>query len=513
MKSRYITIGVAATVLLASCDLQYDPKGMYSDVTEGVNEEKEELVFKTRDDVELYLQSLYERPSENEPQYNWFRDQMMMSDAHSDNAYAGTSGAEVVNVENNAIDATHMMNERMWTRWMNDVAFANKLIVNVENVLDGSLSREEIDSYKAQGMLFRAIVWFDMARMWGNIPLVTTVAGNITADNIEEVYPSYFPEQKSVEEVFAKIEEDLLFCLEYAPEGGGDKTILSKDVARALLAKVYAERPIQDYSKVVEYADQLAGRGYDLVDDYESLFALDGNPHEDPTKNATQLNVNTRESILEVHFIVGSNNKNCITIFGRDWAKWDSQFTWAKWCTPSRDLIAAFESEGDTKRLNSSVVWYSCNWSKYYPSDHYPHMFKVRSRYSSWIKYRYADILLLKAEALILGPEQNLGAAADIIDRIRQRAGLGKLSATVRGNRDLLLEAYIKERRLELAFEWQRWFDLVRLGKVEEVMNTLESRDSGRLHFVNLFNQDSYLFPIPQSVIDSNEKFMQNPGY
>lgn len=513
MKFKYIILGLAAASMTVSCDLQYDPKGLYSDVTEGVTADEEELVFKNRDDVEIYLRDLYQRTTENNTQNNWFRDLMMISDVHSDNAYAGTSGAEVVHVENNAIDATHMMNERLWTRWMNDVAAANKFICNVDNVLDGSLSQEEINEYKAQAMIFRSIVWFDMTRMWGNIPLVTDIAGNITADNIEEVYPAYFPEQKTELEAYQKIEEDMLFALEYAPDQTADKTRWTKNVARVLLAKIYAEKPLRDYNKVIQYVDELAAEGFDLCEDYSMLFALDGNPKEDPTKNAVPLYSNTVESILETHFIVGSNNKNTVTIFGRDLADWDNQFTWAKWVTPSRDLIAAYDSEGDTKRKNEAIVYYSCNWSKYYPADNYPFMYKSRSRYSNWIKFRYADLLLLKAEALIMGPNMNLNAAADIIDRIRDRAGLGKLPASVRSSKDAMLNAYLKERRLELAFEWQRWFDLVRLDKVEEVMNTLQSRDSGHLDFVNLFNADSYRFPIPQSVIDSNDNFVQNPGY
>lgn len=513
MKLKYmiLTLGVAAVV--TACDLQYDPKGLYSDVTEGVTEEEEELTFKTGYDVEMYLRDLYLRTTENDTQNNWFRDLMMMSDVRSDNAYAGTSGAEVVHVENNAIDATHMMNERLWTRYMNDVAAANRLICNVDNVLDGSLSQDEVDCYKAQAMIFRAIVWFDMVRLWGNIPLVTEVAGNITADNIEEVYPAYFPKQQTELEAYQKIEEDMLFALEHAPDQTADKTVWTKNVARTLLAKIYAEKPLRDYSKVIGYVDEIAAEGFDLCPDYSMLFGLDGNPKDDPTKNAVPAYNNTVESILETHFIVGSSNKNTVTIFGRDLADWDNNFTWAKWVTPSRDLIAAFETEGDTKRMGESVVWYSCNWSKYYPADHYPFMYKSRSRYSNWIKFRFADLLLLKAEAYIMGDNMNLGAAADIIDRIRDRVGLGKLSATVRGNKEAMLNAYLKERRLELAFEWQRWFDLCRLDKVEEVMNSLQDRDSGRLTFVNLFNADSYKLPIPQSVIDTNENFVQNQGY
>ena len=191
----------------------------------------------------------------------------------------------------------------------------------------------------------------------------------------------------------------------------------------------------------------------------------------------------------------------------------DSNFTWAKWITPSRDLIAAFDSEGDTKRKNESIVYYDCAWSNYYPADNYPFMYKCRSAFSSIIKFRFADVLLLKAEALIMGEAMDLGAAADIIDRVRVRAGLAKLPQSVRGNRDAMLEALLKERRLELAFEGQRWFDLVRLNKVEEVMNTLWSRDSGR-HAQKLpFTEFSYRLPLPQSALDANDNLVQNPGY
>ena len=76
-----------------------------------------------------------------------------------------------------------------------------------------------------------------------------------------------------------------------------------------------------------------------------------------------------------------------------------------------------------------------------------------------------------------------------------------------------MLNALLKERRLELAFEGQRWFDLVRLNKVEEVMNSVFAKDSGRKALAYPFTEDSYRLPIPQSVIDTNDKIHQNPGY
>ena len=90
---------------------------------------------------------------------------------------------------------------------------------------------------------------------------------------------------------------------------------------------------------------------------------------------------------------------------------------------------------------------------------------------------------------------------------------MGELSSSVRKDRDAMLTALLNERRLELVFEGQRWFDLVRLDKVEEVMNAVYAKDSGRKSRVYAFDKDSYRLPIPQSVIDANDKIKQNPGY
>ena len=140
-------------------------------------------------------------------------------------------------------------------------------------------------------------------------------------------------------------------------------------------------------------------------------------------------------------------------------------------------------------------------------------MYKTRSAYSSIIKFRYADILLLKAEALINGPTPNLTAAAAIIDQVRQRVKLPKLSSAVKASKEAMLEALLKERRLELAFEGQRWFDLVRLNKVESVMNAVYGKDEGRKAQVYPFSVNSYRLPIPQAIIDQNSKIKQNLGY
>jgi hypothetical protein len=141
-------------------------------------------------------------------------------------------------------------------------------------------------------------------------------------------------------------------------------------------------------------------------------------------------------------------------------------------------------------------------------------MYKLRSANSSIIKLRLADILLLKAEALVKkGGSANLGAAADIVDQIRQRAQLDGLEASVKASPEQMLDAVLNERRLELAFEGQRLFDLIRNNKLQEVMNSLNQRDSGRIPQIRAYNDFSELLPIPQTVLDNNPNLVQNPGY
>lgn len=506
MKRKYLypgLVGVFALVLQA-CSLDYNPVDAYSDVTEGIDEEGKEVVFKDKQAVVNHVQSFYKRLRDN--QEHAYLDLMLIAESHSDNAYAGAPNAEVLPFENNSIEGSNSVIDRDWSRYLADVAAANKLICNIDAVTDQALTSDERAQFTAEAKIYRAMVYFDMVRLWGRVPVITTVAGDITSETIEEVYPQYFPYQNSEEEVYQQIEQDLLDAIKDAPGfKAGDKTILSKTVAKALLAKVYAEKPLRDYAKVIQYADQVAADGCGLVEDYSDLFGM----------NETNTDVkmrNTKESILEIQYFPG--NGNWVTwMFGRDLINWNANFSWTKWVTPSRDLIAQFTNEGDQVRFKESIVYYKCDWSNYYPKDNYPFMYKCRSAYSSIIKYRYADVLLLKAEALIMKESPDLAAAAAIIDQVRQRAGLAKLSSSVKGNQASMLEALLKERRLELAFEGQRWFDLVRLDKVESVMNAVFAKDPGRKAMKYAFGPDSYRLPIPQAAIDQNPNLVQNPGY
>lgn len=511
MNNKYIFGSLLSLSLLsASCALDYEPVSDYSDVTEGSNIENtaDEIIYKNRADAESALTALYEdfRGNQNQLQLDW----LLIGDVHSDNAYAGTTGSEVVDPATNDLNGTTLCVNRDWDYYMLQAAKCTKFIVGVASVADNSLTPAEINVMRAQAKVLRAFIWFRMVRMWGNIPIITTVPKDITSENISESYETYFPPQNTEAEAYQYILRDLEDALANAPEGTDDKTRFSKDVARALLAKVYAEKPVRDYNKVIQYVDELATRGYDLCPEYGDLFNIDGAAKDGFA--AVPLHTNTVESILEVHYPVGSGNW-ASWMYGRCLENWDQSFSWAKWITPSRDLLSAFDKVGDIKRKEQTVVYYDCTWSNYYPADNYAFMYKVRSGYSNVFFLRFDDLLLLKAEAKINGPAVDLAGAADIIDRIRTRAGVAKLTAAEKSNKESLFKAYVNERRLELACEGERWFDLVRLNLVEETMAAAQRNDAFRLPLAVPYTANSYLLPIPQSVLDTNPNVVQNPGY
>lgn len=499
MKANKSIYAIMLAALLTGCSLDQNPISDPTELTQGVATDEQTAVLKDRQaalDQRIHLYELLRNRQEH-----WSLDMLLIGDSHSDNAYAGTTGAEVVPFETNSIDGSNTVLQRDWDRYQEDIAQSNVLVSGLKNLIEeGKVNATEGRQWQAEGRLFRAIAMFDMARLWGSFPVVTEIAKTITSKNIEEVWPTYFPPRTTPEECYAQIISDLEFAAANAPDfNGADRTVLSKTVALAMLAKVYAEKPVQDYNKVIEYANLVKlTPGLELEPDYATLWGYD-EEKKDCVKR------NTSEGILEVHYTTGNGNWET-WMYGRQLDDWDFYFTWAKWITPSRDLISDFEKEGDEVRFNESVVYYECTWSNYYPAAHYPFMYKCRSSYQNRYKLRLADIMLLQAEAYAyLGKNSE---AASLVNEIRNRVGLAPVDAS--GD---MIETVLHERRLELAFEGQRWFDLCRNGKVEKYMNAVYAKDSGRLPQKRLFDANSYLLPVPQKALDENVNLEQNPGY
>ncbi|MGO3108944.1 MAG: RagB/SusD family nutrient uptake outer membrane protein, partial [Sphingobacterium sp.] len=337
LRTVYNFFFLCLVLLVTSCSLNRDPLDSFSDVTEGVDQSGQQVAFKDKAAVQNHLQTIYRQMRDR--QEHWYVDLLLIADAHADNAYAGTTGAEVVPFENNTIEGSNSVLLRDWNRYMEDIAKANLLIVNIDSVDDNALTTAERAQMKGEAKIFRALVLFDMVRIWGDIPVITTIAGDITSETIGDVYDDYFPAQNTELEAYLQIEKDCLEAIETAPQSSAsDKTLFSKSVAKALLAKVYAEKPLRDYNKVIQYADELAADGFELTTDYNDLFGMNAAITDTKMRN-------TSESILEAQFFSGNGNW-ATWMFGRDLTNYDNSFTWAKWITPSRDLIKAFNDQG-----------------------------------------------------------------------------------------------------------------------------------------------------------------------
>ena len=290
MKADIIFLGLQLGLLfgLNSCSLDYDPVDTYSDVTEGVSEQGDDVVFKDKAAVESHLQTLYDQMRDR--QEHWYVDLLLIAESHSDNAYAGTTGAETVPFENNSIDGSNSVLERDWNRYMEDIARANKLICNIDYVDDGSLTSDDRASYKAQAEIFRAMVMFDMVRIWGDIPVITTVADEITSENIDEVYSQYFPSQNTELEVYRQIEKDLLEGIPLIDDSkyAVPKYRFTKNAAYAFAARFYlnyVQADLSNYDKVIEYATMALGTNPSSnLRDWEYLGTLSMNGEVQPNE-------------------------------------------------------------------------------------------------------------------------------------------------------------------------------------------------------------------------------------
>lgn len=502
MKKNIFILSIVALSLLSACSLDRSPISDQSELNLGSSDSGDSVRIKFKDRAAIYAvyNDLYNVMRDR--QEHWYLDYLLFGESRTDNAYAGTTGAEVVPVETNALDASNPDIARDWDRYLEDIAKANVVITNIDLVPDPAFSDSERKQWKAEALIFRSMMIFDLAHWFGNIPLNLTEAPDITAANIEEVYPIYFPMPVTQDSAYKRVQEDLLAAIPYAPAiNAGDKTRLSKTVAYALLAKLHAE--LGDWDKVIEYADKVFADGIHLEPNFADLWGYDDEKGDAVLRNSV-------ESILEMQYYTGSGS--WVTwMFGRDMADPESNFTWAKWITPSRDLINAFDKEGDLIRKNQTIVFDQCAWSNYYPANNYPFMYKCRSAYNSIIKLRGADIQLLKAEAL--ANKDDLAGAAELVNEIRTRVNLAELPAAKTSTKQSMLDAILNERRLELALEGQRLFDLIRFGKLMEVMNDINSRDEGRMPQSRPFVEDHRLMPIPQTALDKNANLVQNPGY
>jgi hypothetical protein len=130
---------------------------------------------------------------------------------------------------------------------------------------------------------------------------------------------------------------------------------------------------------------------------------------------------------------------------------------------------------------------------------------------SNWIISRFADVLLMYAEAVNEGGGASAGTAEAAVNLVRARAGIPTVSGLSQG---ALRDSIKVERRREFAFEGQRWFDLVRWGDLNATIQTkTQNMQVWQPGETTVHGTTSNLFPIPQTELNNNHKLTQNPGW
>lgn len=365
-----------------------------------------------------------------------------------------------------------------------------------------AMSDELKDRVLGEAKFLRAYYYFVLVRFFGDIPLI--LKSQNPGDDLRPTRT-----QKAL--VYAQIVKDLTEAgeqlptrEEYAQEDRGRAT---KGAALGMLAKVYLT--LGEWQKVIDLCNEVEALGYDLNTEYADNF--------NPT------NENSVESLFEVQYIApvtnfwdDSNQSAWTTNF---MAPRDSPLTavgWG-WNQPTEEFVNAYEADDLRKDV---TIFYEggpqFDGKDYKATMAYATGYNVRKFVQpksvvttgssgsplNWPVLRYADVLLMKAEAL---NELGQTALAETpLNKVRERAGLDPVTGL---SKDSFREKVLHERRMELAFEGHRWFDLIRVNNGSYGLQFLHS--IGRVNAT----EKHLLFPIPQAEIDVNPNLEQNPGY
>lgn len=341
-----------------------------------------------------------------------------------------------------------------------------------------------------EAKFLRAFMYFTLVKCYGGVPIVDHLPNPISEDDKKMLLT-----RKTAAEVYTFIEKDLNDAIAVLPlrsaYSADEKARVSKGAAYALLAKVSLYQ--KKWQQVIDNANLVTG--YALNPSYAKMFRLEGE--------------NDIESIFEING-VGSIPVKGITGYSNvQGARGAGGWGWG-FNTPSQSLLNAYET-GDLRKDATIIFRNSTLYDgRVVPETVENPMYNFKAYSSSYtdawetdanIKYlRYGEVLLMKAEAL--NELNQTSEAIPLLNQIRHRAGLGDTPAVSQTD---VRKAIWKERRVELAFEFDRFFDLVRTGQAKAAFAA-----DGKTFTEN----KNELFPIPASfILQANGLSDQNPGY
>lgn len=394
----------------------------------------------------------------------------------------------------------------MYVGYYNAIYNANNTLAKIPGA---ALSDSLNQVYAGQLKFIRAYLYFELVQYFGDVVLIT--------EPLKQPADAYAYTREPQEKVYTQIETDLKDAAAALPVTYPAKHVgrATKGAALALLGKVYLTK--KQYSESVTTLKQVLSLGYSLVPNYADVF--------DPNKK------NGPESIFEIQYQGGNDlgewSSFIYTFAPR--ASAGSVTGWPQsnpggWNIPTNDLINSYETGDVRKDVSVGLDFVSPITGKTVPYikkyDH-PHTIYGRTD-DNWPVLRYADVLLMLAEAI---NEQSgpTGEAYTYLNQVRSRAGLAPLSGL---GQQAFREKLAHERRVELAFENWRWFDLKRTMTTQQLavfLNDYGAKEKanptvGRqgIPYSNIdyvFEPFESLYPLPNNELLINTKLAQNQGY
>lgn len=419
-------------------------------------------------------------------------------------AGGGTDGIETIDLSNFVTTTDNAAALDIWRGPNPGILYCNTVLENVPTM---NISEDLKNRCIGEAKFLRAHYYFILVRLFGDVPMTTS-----TPKPGENLMPARTDKQRIYNEIIIPDLKDALSLLPAREQyGTADKGRASKGAAAGLLAKVYLT--LGRYQDCLDMCNEVERLGYTLNPDYMDCFG------------AEPRNKNTAESLFEIQYLG-------LTRFGfwddENQANWQSTYMGPRgtgwvgggygWNQPTQEFVNQYEPgdlrkdktilyEGgpafDGKQYRSNMSNTGYNVRKFLVPLSLSPDYNTNS--ASVIVLRYADVLLMKAEAL--NELQRTSEAVAPLFEVRKRAGLTDRSALEELDQDQMREKIIHERRIELAFEGHRWFDMIRLNNGEYALNFL--------HSIGKINADRkhLLLPIPQKEIDANPNLKQNTGY
>jgi hypothetical protein len=344
------------------------------------------------------------------------------------------------------------------------------IINNVNSLLDGlqkssTVSTATKNQLTGEAKFVRAFCYFYLVNLFGDVPLITT----------SDYRQSMSIGRTIKSDVYTQIITDLkdakgLLKSDYSASNG-KRLVPNASAASALLARVYLYTG--DWADAEQEATNVIGNSqYQLEPDLLNVFLT-----------------SSKEAIWQLMGTPTVNTPPDPTNF-------------PTWASLSSSQLNAFEPS-DKRRtawVDSSIISGSLVY--------YPGKYKSRTAVSTPIEYpvvlRLAEQYLIRAEAE--ARQDKIGAAQSDLNAVRTRAGLGGTTAS---DKNSLLDAILRERRVELFSEWgHRWFDLKRTQTIDAVMTVANPQKGG-----SGWQSYQQLYPVPTSELITNKNLRQNPGY